>query len=105
MADIDLSSRLLRTEKNLPATVAIQGFIHALVLVFVEAMPAILSVGCDRTEPESDDEHMFPVDVLSIIPSADVVTGVEDCGWVDEVSDPSVQVLLKRLEEGVKFSR
>ncbi|CAH8259658.1 unnamed protein product [Arabidopsis lyrata] len=85
-------------------------------------MPAILSVGCDRTEPESDDEHMFPVislkldkvweldgedqvDVLSIIPSADVVTGVEDCGWVDEVSDPSVQVLLKRLEEGVKFSR
>ncbi|KAG7550266.1 hypothetical protein ISN45_Aa06g010650, partial [Arabidopsis thaliana x Arabidopsis arenosa] len=104
------------------ATVAIQGFIHALVLVFVEAIPAVLSVGCDRTEPESDDEEMFPVislkldkvweldgedqvDVLSIIPSADVVTGVEDCGWVDEVSDPSVHVLLKRLEEGVKFSR
>ncbi|KAG7599549.1 Cyclin-like superfamily [Arabidopsis suecica] len=89
------------------ATVAIQGFIHALVLVFVEAVPAVLSAVGDRVEPEYDDEDVFPVislkldkvweldgedqvDVLSIIPSADVITGVEDCGWVDEVSDPSV---------------
>lgn len=43
------------------ATVAIQGFIHALQLVFVEAVPAVLDAVGDATDPESGGEEVFPV--------------------------------------------
>ncbi|EFH55169.1 hypothetical protein ARALYDRAFT_901286 [Arabidopsis lyrata subsp. lyrata] len=108
------------------ATVAIQGFIHALQLVFVEAVPDVLDAVGDATDPESGGEEVFPVislkldkvwdldaqgevQVLPIIPAneeGDVVDeGLADCSWPDEVGDPSVEFLLHQLEEGVVFKR
>ncbi|EFH70459.1 predicted protein [Arabidopsis lyrata subsp. lyrata] len=107
-------------------TVAIQGFIHALQLVFVEAVPDVLDVVGDATDPESGGEEVFPVislkldkvwdldaqgevQVLPIIPAneeGDVVDeGLADCSWPDEVGDPSVEFMLHQLEEGVVFKR
>ncbi|KAG7547954.1 hypothetical protein ISN44_As12g031580 [Arabidopsis suecica] len=48
------------------ATVSIQGFIHALVLVFVEAVPAVLSTVGAGTDPESGDDDPFPVIYLNL---------------------------------------
>ncbi|CAL9217778.1 unnamed protein product, partial [Arabidopsis halleri] len=108
------------------ATVAIQGFIHALQLVFVEAVPDVLDAVGDATDPESGGEEVFhvislkldkvwdldaqgEVQVLPIIPAneeGDVVDeGLADCSWPDEVSDPSVEFMLHQLEEGVVFKR
>ncbi|CAH8267557.1 unnamed protein product [Arabidopsis lyrata] len=106
------------------ATVAIQGFIHALVLVLVEAVPAVRSAVGEITDPESGDEDVFPVislkldkvwdldketkvevDVLSIIPAPEDVVGLEDCSWADKVRDPGVELILQKIEEGAKFNR
>ncbi|XP_020884365.1 uncharacterized protein LOC110229196 [Arabidopsis lyrata subsp. lyrata] len=104
------------------ATVAIQGFIHALGLVLVEAVPAVLSAVGEITDPESGDEDVFPVislkldkvwdldkdskvDVFSIIPAPHDVVGLEDCSWADEVRDPGVEVILSKIEEGCEFNR
>ncbi|XP_020887730.1 uncharacterized protein LOC9321758 [Arabidopsis lyrata subsp. lyrata] len=104
------------------ATVAIQGFIHALCLVLVEAVPAVLSAVGEITNPESGDEDVFPVislkldkvwdldkdskvDVFSIIPAPHDVVGLEDCSWADEVRDPGVEVILSKIEEGCEFNR
>ncbi|CAE6040631.1 unnamed protein product [Arabidopsis arenosa] len=104
------------------STVAVQGFIHALVLTFVEAVPAVVSAVGDCTDPESGDEDVFPVislnldtvwlldgkgkvEVLSIIPSDDAVAGLEDCSWSDEVSDPAVDLMLRQIADGVQFRR
>ncbi|KAH0870182.1 hypothetical protein HID58_077204, partial [Brassica napus] len=38
-----------------------QGFIHALLLIFSEAVPALRSATGDETDPESDEEEDIPV--------------------------------------------
>ncbi|CAL9242794.1 unnamed protein product [Arabidopsis halleri] len=64
--DLDVFEISLGSVQLAQATVAIQGFIQALVLVFVEAVPAVLSAVGDKTEPESDDEDVFPVISLKL---------------------------------------
>ncbi|KAG7558615.1 Ulp1 protease family C-terminal catalytic domain [Arabidopsis thaliana x Arabidopsis arenosa] len=103
-------------------TVAIQGFIHALVLVLIESVPAVGSAVGEATDPESGDEDEHPVISLkldkvwdldgekqvvvhSVLPSDADVPCVSDCSWPDEVTDPSVEVMLQKIEEGVSFSR
>ncbi|XP_020876425.1 uncharacterized protein LOC110227210 [Arabidopsis lyrata subsp. lyrata] len=104
------------------ATMAIQGFIHALGLVLVEAVPAVLSAVGEITDPESGDEDVFPVislkldkvwdldkdskvDVFSIIPAPHDVVGLEDCSWADEVRELGAEVILSKIEEGYEFNR
>ncbi|KAG7563784.1 Ulp1 protease family C-terminal catalytic domain [Arabidopsis suecica] len=103
-------------------TVAIQGFIHALVLVLIEFVPAVGSAVGEATEPKSGDEDEHPVISLkldkvwdldgekevfvhSVLPSDANVPCVADCSWPDKVTDPSVEVMLTKIEEGVSFSR
>ncbi|CAE5987953.1 unnamed protein product [Arabidopsis arenosa] len=45
------------------------------------------------------------VDVLSIIPAPEDVAGLEDCSWPDEVRDPGVEVIMRKIEEGCEFNR
>lgn len=102
------------------ATVAIQGFIHALLLIFSEAVPALRLATGDKTDSESGEEEDISVvsfkldkiweldaeegvEVLPIIPLADVEVG--DCSWTDEVSDPRVEAMMQLIEEGTEFIR
>ncbi|KAG7534146.1 Ulp1 protease family C-terminal catalytic domain [Arabidopsis thaliana x Arabidopsis arenosa] len=121
----DLTMRCIKSRsvsQLAQATVAIQGFIHALVLVFVEAVPAVLSTVAAGTDPESGDDDPFPViylnldtvwdldgeeevDVRAIIPSDPLQSGLEDCSWPDEVGDPCVDLILQQWEDGAKFRR
>ncbi|EFH54410.1 predicted protein [Arabidopsis lyrata subsp. lyrata] len=86
------------------------------------AVPGVLSAVGAGTDPESGDEDPFPViamklepvwdldgvdevEVLSVLPDCENVVGIEDCSWPDEVSDPSVDLMLQQLDDGVKFKR
>ncbi|CAL9248939.1 unnamed protein product [Arabidopsis halleri] len=103
-------------------TVAIQGFIHALLHFLIESVPAFGSAVGEATDPESGDEDEHPVISLkldkvwdldgekevvvhSVLLSDVDVPCVSDCSWPDEVSDPTVEVMLQKIEEGVSFSR
>ncbi|CAE5987931.1 unnamed protein product [Arabidopsis arenosa] len=62
-------------------TVAIQGFIHALVLVLVEAVPSVLSAVGEITDPESGDEDVFPVISLKLDKVWDLDKDNKYDGW------------------------
>lgn len=47
-------------------TVAVQGFIHAMQLVLLEAVPDVLTAVGDGTDPDSEDEESRPVSALKL---------------------------------------
>ncbi|XP_018480987.2 uncharacterized protein LOC108852003 isoform X2 [Raphanus sativus] len=99
------------------ATVAIQGFIHALLLIFSEAVPALRLATGDKTDSESGEEEDISVvsfkldkiweldaeegvEVLPIIPLADVEVG--DCSWTDEAGFKALLLLWCLLLEWLR---
>uniref|UniRef100_A0A1J3GZG7 Ubiquitin-like protease family profile domain-containing protein n=1 Tax=Noccaea caerulescens TaxID=107243 RepID=A0A1J3GZG7_NOCCA len=104
-------------------TVAIQGFIHALQLVVIEAVPDAVSAVGDGSDIESGEEDSGAVVGLKLdrfweldVDDSVAVTSIIEAGgeegddgndlsWVDEVDDPVVEYMLKHIGEGFTFKR
>ncbi|CAA7051645.1 unnamed protein product [Microthlaspi erraticum] len=120
----DMTIRCIRTRQTnqlAQPTVAIQGFIHTLQLVLLEAVPSAVAAVGDGTDTESGEEDTAMVTALKLdkiweldsddtVPVTSIIrmgddSVVGDCSWVDELEDPQVDYMVEQIDEGALFNK
>ncbi|CAH2035314.1 unnamed protein product, partial [Thlaspi arvense] len=103
-------------------TVAVQGFIHAVQLVLLDAVPAALETLVEEGDSDFEDDECLvastlkldklwaldssgQVSVIPIIPGEVDGNSEVDLSWPDEAEDPKVDYMEMLIAEGAEFCR